>query len=214
VVTILTFNMDRLILIGLISPAEFGLYAVAISFAHILLVLQTAVSAVAFVDLIKLPKAEFALFVHRTFRLLLWMLVILSGVVCLFDKWLLGTVYGAAFVQASPIFRVLLIEASTACIGQVLMQAFLASGAPGIPSFVQLVTLAASAAGMFVLVPFLGAMGAALALAISSSLRLVMLLVALRRIGVGIPNPLPRMSDLTPILAYLQRMKQAEPFVP
>jgi O-antigen/teichoic acid export membrane protein len=205
-VSILIGNIDRLILVGLLSPAMFGIYAVALSFARILLILQ-AISAVVLVELIKLTPAQVELFIHRMFRVLLWTLAILAGTLCMFDQWLLGLVYGSDFTQAAPIFRILLIEAATACIGQMLMQAFLAAGVPAIPSAVQVVTIGATVAGMFLLVPRYDAVGAAAALAIASCLRLGLLLGLLRRIGVGLPNPLPRWSDLEPIIGGLRRLR-------
>jgi O-antigen/teichoic acid export membrane protein len=133
----------------------------------------------------------------------------LAGVFCLFDQWLLGLVYGPDFTQAAPIFRILLIEASTACIGQMLMQAFLAAGVPAIPSVVQVITIGTTVFGMFLLVPQYGAVGAAIALAVASCLRLGLLLGLLRRIGVGLPNPLPRWSDLEPIISRFGRFRRA-----
>jgi O-antigen/teichoic acid export membrane protein len=211
VVPILIGNLDRLILVGLLSPAMFGMYAVAQSFARILLVLQQAVSAVVLVDLIKRAPAEVELFIHRMFRLLLWALAAFCGILYLFDQWLLGLVYGADFVQAAPIFRILLAEASTACIGQMLIQSFLAAGAPAVPSVVQVVTIGTTAAGMFLLVPRYDAVGAAAALAIASSLRLGLLLGLLRKIGVGLPNPLPRWGDLDPVTSRWHRLRHELP---
>jgi enterobacterial common antigen flippase len=206
-VTILIGNIDRLILVGLLSPAMFGIYAVASSFARILLILQ-ALSAVVLVELIELTQAQVELFIHRLFRLLLWTLAILAGTFFLFDEWLLGLVYGSDFIEAAPIFRILLIEAATVCIGHMLMQAFLAGGAPAIPSVVQVITIGTTVAGMFLLVPQYGAIGAAVALAAASCLRLGLLLWLLRRIGVGLPNPLPRWSDLEPILNRIHRLRR------
>jgi enterobacterial common antigen flippase len=208
VVSVVIGNVDRLILVGLLSPAMFGVYAVALSFARILLVLQ-AISAVVLVELIKLTPVQVELFIHRIFRLMLWTLALLAGVFCLFDQWLLGLVYGPDFTQAAPIFRILLIEASTACIGQMLMQAFLAAGVPAIPSVVQVITIGTTVFGMFLLVPQYGAVGAAIALAVASCLRLGLLLGLLRRIGVGLPNPLPRWSDLEPIITRFSRLRRA-----
>jgi antigen flippase len=214
VVPVIINNLDRLILVGLLSPAIFGMYAVAQSFARILLVLQQAVSAVVLADLIKRAPGEAELFIHRVFRLLLWTLAILGGTLCLFDQWLLGLVYGADFAQAAPIFRILLIEASTACIGQMLMQCFLAAGFPAFPSFVQVVTIIATVLGMFLLVPQYGAVGAATALAAASCLRLALLLGCLRRIGVGLPNPLLRRSDLAPVISRFHGLKRQSPSAP
>ncbi len=207
IVSLFNSSLDRLVLIGLVAPAELGMYAVALSFARILLVLQAAVSAVALVDLTTRPRAEVELFVQRMFRLLLWILVLTCGVLYTFDQRLLSLVYGPSFAQATTIFRILLIEASASCIGQVLMQVFLAAAAPGIPSFIQVASLVVTALTMFAVVPTYGAVGAAAAVAIASILKLACLLGCLHRIGVAIPSPLPRLSDFDPILDRYRRMR-------
>lgn len=200
IVAVLNGWLDRIVLVGLVSAYDFGLYVVAISFARILYVLQTVVSTVMLTDLAAKPAAEIELFVHRAFRVMLWGLAAVFGIALLLDTQVLGLVYGERFVAAVPLFRVLLFEAIVACLGYMLTQAFLASGKPGLPSFLQVFTFGLALVGMFALTPHYGAMGAAVALAAASTVRVLLLLCCLRRIGVRLPNPLPRASDFAPLL--------------
>jgi antigen flippase len=199
-VTVLSQNVDRLVLVVLISAADFGLYVVALSFARILLVLQTAISAVMLSDLANRPLTEVALFTQRGFRLLLWVLVPACGAVLLVDAPLLEFVYGPSFAAAVPVFRILLLDAALTCLAQILIQAFLARNAAGVPSMIQVASFAVSAGGVLVLAPILGSTGAAIALAVGSLLRLGLLLAALRRIGIGLPGIILRWADLQPVL--------------
>lgn len=202
-------QMDRVVLVGLIAPAELGLYAVAVAFASVLSVLQTAVSSVMLTDLSGRPHGEIEPFVHRGFRMLLWLLVACCCAVLFVDRALLHLVYGSAFVGAVPVFRVLLLAASLSCLCALLAQAFLASGAPAAPSKAQAAAFACSAAGMFALAPAYGALGAAAALAAGDLVRLALLLVGLRRVGIAPPSPWPRRSDLEPIARRLRARRGA-----
>ncbi len=203
-VTVLTGNIDRLILIPIISPAEFGLYAVAMSFARILMVLQTAVSAVTLADLTGKGADERQMFVHRTFRVMLLLLVIACAAVLLVDRQLLGLAYGAGFTRAVPIFRVLLLEAALTCLGQMLMQVYLAAGRPTLASSAQVASFITTTAGVLFLAPMLGSIGAAIALTIGSAVRLLVLLVRLPAIQVSRPSPFPQRADLALLTARLR----------
>ena len=205
-ITVLTGNIDRLVLIALVSPADFGLYAVAISFARMVLILQTAISAVTLADLTGKGRAEAEQFLHRTFRLLALVLVLACGLVLLVDRQLLLLAYGGGFGRAVPIFRVLLFDAALTCMGQVLMQIYLARGRPGIGSTAQVAAFVTTGVGVYLLaVPF-GAIGAAVALVCGSAVRLGVLLLLLPRIELARPSPLPRWSDLTLIFDRLRPM--------
>ena len=206
VVAVLTGNIDRLVLVRIVSPAEFGLYAVALSFARIVLILQTAISAVTLADLTGKGRAEAEAFLHRTFRMLAMLLVVACGLVLLVDRQLLLLAYGSGFDRAVPIFRVLLIDAALTCMCQVLMQVFLARGRPSLASGAQVASFVATGVGVAVLaVPF-GAIGAAMALVGGGAVRLGVLLFLLPRIELARPSPLPRWSDLTLVLDRLRPM--------
>lgn len=125
------------------------------------------------------------------------------------DRELLQLAYGADFVQAVPVFRVLLLEAALTCLGQVLLQAFLASGRPAVPSMVQIASLAVIVAGLLALAPAFGALEAAVALTLGALVRLGLLLGNLRRIGLGLPSPVPNRDDLVLLLDAWRRRRVA-----
>jgi O-antigen/teichoic acid export membrane protein len=205
VVTVLSQNIDRLVLVVLIPAAEFGLYVVALSFARILMILQTAVSAVLLADLAGRSHEDIAAVTRNCFRLLLWILLAVCAAILAVDGRLLRVVYGADFAGAVPVFRVLLLDAALSCLAQVLIQAFLARNASGVASTVQIVCFAVTAAGVLALAPRMGSIGAAAALAGGSLLRLGLLLASLRQIGIQVPNVLPRRSELAMVLRRANR---------
>ena len=203
-VTVLTGNVDRLVLIKLVSVADFGLYAVAMSFARIVVILQTAISSVTLADLTGQGRAETEVFLHQTFRMLVLLLLLACGLVLLVDRPLLLLAYGNGFGRAVPIFRVLWADAALACIGQVLMQIYLARGRPAVASGAQVAAFVTTGLGVWLLAPPLGAIGAAIALVCGSVVRLGVLLFLLPRIGLARPSPLPRWSDLIVIAARVR----------
>jgi len=207
VVTVLSGTIDRVVLVGLVSASDFGIYAVALSFARILYVVQTAVSSVMLTDLAARPSEDVQPLVHQTFRLLLWGLVGVCALCFMVDRQLLGLVYGPDFVAATSVFRVLLVEGAITCLAQLLIQAYLSAAKPGIPAFWQVVTFGLAALGMLALTPYFGVMGAAASLAFASSVRLIVLLAGLPRIGLALPNPWPRIRDLTAAVQFLSRLR-------
>ena len=209
IASIFAYNVDRLVLVAFVSPAELGLYVAAAAFARILGFLQTAVSVVTLADLAGKPLDVIERSVHLTFRLLAIILVVGCGGAVLVDTALLRVAYGPEFVQAAPIFRVLLIEAALSCLGGVLLQAFLAAGRPAVTSTVQVASLAVTVGGMFALVPGSGAQGAAAALALGALARLLLLLGGLRYIGMRLPRPVPGPGDVALLRDRLQRRRAA-----
>lgn len=194
-------NIDRLVLVAFVPAAVFGIYVVAMSFARLLSVLQNAVAAVMLADLANGDPVKIEQAVHRCFRMLLWALVVLCGLLFLVDARLLALVYGPGFASAAPIFRVLLLDAALTCLTQVLIQGFLSIGMPGLPSTIQVASFCVTTVAILVLTPTMATMGAALALAGGSMVRLALLLGALPRAGLRRPGLMPRLDDVAPMMA-------------
>jgi O-antigen/teichoic acid export membrane protein len=202
--TVFYWHIDRLILIGLLAPADFGLYAVAVSFARLIGVLQTAVSSVTLADMTGQPPAVIESYVHRTIRLLFWLLIAGCVAGCIGGGLLLRLVYGNSFVEAVPIFRIMLFESSGSCLAQLLIEAFLASGRPKYPAAVQIGYCALLAAAMMLLAPPFGGLGAAVAMLIAMAAKIASLAFGLGRIGLGWPRLAPCRSDMQLVLGAIR----------
>jgi enterobacterial common antigen flippase len=194
--TIFYWHIDKIVLIKLISPMEFGLYAVATSFARMIGVLQAAASSVTLADLAHRPAPEIEAYIHRTVRLLFWLLLMACAIGWLIGHMMLRLVYGDSFASAVPIFRVMLVEGSASCIAQVLLEAFLASGTPTYPATVQGIYCVLLFSALLLLAPLWGGLGAATAMLLAAAGKIVMLLSGLRRIGVAWPRLVPNRNDL------------------
>lgn len=203
-INVLGSNIDRIVLVSLISAHEFGLYSVAVSFARMLYVLHSVLSAVMLTELAAKGAAQIEFVVHWVFRILLWGLGLVFAIALIADVHVLSWVYGPKFAEAAPVFRVLLLEAIIGNFAYMLFQAYLAAGQPGFPSLVQTVSFGVAVAGVLLLAPKFGGMGAAAALAIATAFRFTWLFVSLGRIAVRLPSPIPHLRDLEPLLRQVQ----------
>ena len=206
-------NVDRLVLVGLIAPAQFGLYAVATSFARLIYIVQAAVSSVTLADLAHRPVDEVQAYIHRAFRLLFWLL--LAGCVA---GWLLGGVllqliYGEGFAMAVPTYRIMLAESALSCISQVLIEGYLATGRPSYPAIVQGLYSVMLLAAMLLLAPTWGGVGAAVAMLGAVICKLFFLVAGLRQIGLSTPGLLLHRDDLDVVRKLLGRPPSA-PAIP
>ena len=189
-------NVDRLVMVPLVAPAEFGLYAVASSFARVVYVLQAAVSSVTLADLANRPRTYIEAYIHRTFRVLFWLLLSACIFGIILGKPLLGLIYGSGFEAALPIYRVMLLESAISCVSQVLVEAFLACGRPRYPAVVQTFYAVLLLITMLVLTPMWGGLGAALAMLLAVLCKLMALLSGLPRLALAIPSLLPQRGDI------------------
>jgi len=203
-INVLASNIDRVVLVSLVSAHEFGLYSIAISFARILYVFHSVLSSVMLTELAAKGAAEIEFVVHWVFRVLLWGLGLVFAIALLTDVQLLSWVYGPKFAEAAPVFRVLLLEAIIGNFAYMLFQAYLAAGRPGLPSLVQTASFGVAVVGVLLLAPKFGGMGAAMALTIASTFRFAWLFFSLGRIGVRLPSPIPRLQDLEPLRRLVQ----------
>jgi O-antigen/teichoic acid export membrane protein len=95
---------------------------------------------------------------------------------------LLDFAFGAEFIAANPIFRLLALEAAFGVLSQITVQLFLASNRPGFISVVQAVMLTLSLCALMLVTPMYGALGAAAVLAAVGLLRFLTLLFAATRV--------------------------------
>ena len=203
-VNVFAWQIDRLVLIGLIAPAEFGLYAVAVSLARLMSVMQTAISSVTLADLSHKQAHEIEMYIHRAVRIIFWLLLAACVAGWMAGGMLMRLVYGDGFAAAVPIFHVALLESASGCISQILVEAFLASGRPAYPARVQVAYCVLLFGAMLLLAPLWGGLGAALAMFGAMVGKIVLLLVGLRRIDLGLPGLVPRRADIDLIRKLLR----------
>ena len=198
----LTAYLDRLVLVFALPPRELGLYAVAFSFSRLANVVQNALGVVMLPAMaVAGPRKPRPCTIAPSG----WFCLPCSAVLgrrVLWGRQAVILLYGQGFADAEPLLLVLVVEAALACLCQVVVQLFLALERPGYSSWAQGAGFALMGIGLVVLVPQLGALGAALAVAAGSGLRLVILLSGVR---LALRLPLPDLLDLGGDLRALAR---------
>lgn len=186
----LSYHLDRLFLVALIPPRELGLYAVAFALSRLMEVVKTTVASAGMAAMAGRAEAETKALHDRVFRFVLLAVVCITAGGFALGGPAIVLVYGPEFAPANVFFRVLVVEAALSCLGQVVAQLFFSLGRPGQASVAQAVGFAVSLAAMLVLVPAIGALGAAIGLALGASLRLCVLLAGVRFVlRMDLPHP-------------------------
>ncbi|MBB6735117.1 oligosaccharide flippase family protein [Cohnella sp. CBP 2801] len=171
---------DKLIILTLLAPREFGLYTVVYTLSRVFNVVQTAVTGVVFPKVTGMSQEKIVETVCRAFRLsfVLMCASLVPGI--LIGRYLLGLLYGKAFLEAGTAFDLLAVECIIGGGSWILASSFNAMGRPGLVAVRQAIALALTVGLMFVLAPSYGLNGIALALLFGSVSRLVITVAAMK----------------------------------
>ncbi len=118
----------------------------------------------------------------------------------LFSSWALGLFYGNEFLDAIPVFRILLFALMLDSLTWVLSQAPMAVNRPGIVTVLEGIRVGLSLLLALVLVPLYGLEGAGLAVLISSAVQFSLVLVSFPLImKVRTPRLWPTRGELAAV---------------
>lgn len=174
---ILLTRIDQVLLVPLSSTYELGLYAISVSVAEVVLVFNAAVRDVMFSSESESPSGERLAQATRISTLGTLMLAIAVGLASLQGVPLL---FGEDFRAAVPVVLVLLVAIWVGNPGSVAGAGLSARGRPGLRSWSLFVALVANIVAMLFLVPYLGALGAALATLVGNAVAGYMNIIWLR----------------------------------
>jgi O-antigen/teichoic acid export membrane protein len=204
-------NIDRILVVGLVAPAALGLFVVGSSLAQMLNVFQVAVSSVAFPKASGRSLQEVMSLTERATKGSLAMTVLAAIGLTLLGPWVMSLLYGQEFLDAVPVFRLLLVAVVLNGTDQVLCLALMAVGRPGTVTLVQSSGLALSVPLLLVLVPLYGIEGAGLAMLISAAIRFVLVFVSFPLVLKTRPPRLwPTSTDLALIIATFRNFRNRE----
>ncbi|HMV47301.1 MAG TPA: polysaccharide biosynthesis C-terminal domain-containing protein [Blastocatellia bacterium] len=173
----LSLQIDQALVVGFLSPSAMGTYVVALSLSRMLQLFQQSLVMVLFPKAAGRPAEEVIALTGRAARICTISALAAGAAVMLCGQWVLRLLYGAEFVAAANLLRLLVLEAIFTGTTMVLAQAFMALGKPGTVTVLQGVGLALSVPLMLALIPRYGLLGAGLALAISAAVRLVLMML-------------------------------------
>lgn len=171
-------QVDQALVVGLLSPASMGLYAVALSLSRMLDVFQSAIITVLFPKTAARPIEEVIALTGRAARIGMACSLFAAISAMLVVPMLLHLLYGSEFIGALPVFRILAIEVVIGGTTWVLAQAFMALGRPGSITIMQGIGLGLTVPLMLVMIPAYGLIGAGLALLCSTITRFIFMLAS------------------------------------
>jgi O-antigen/teichoic acid export membrane protein len=175
---LLNVRFDQVLMTRLVDASELGLYAIAVTVAGFLVYsLAVALSSAV------MPR--FAMgdihLVARVLRTTLFGVLVISAGVALVAPLLVPFVFGPDFRAAVPMVWVLLL-AGFPLVGAVVASAAMVSlGHPGYSAWSELLALAVTVPGLFLLAPSMGGTGAALVSLGAYGASFGMLLIIIRR---------------------------------
>ncbi|MBB6635817.1 lipopolysaccharide biosynthesis protein [Cohnella thailandensis] len=171
---------DKLIVLALLSPRAFGLYTVVYTLSRVFNIVQTAISSVVFPKVTGQERELILSKVCRAFRLsfALMLVALVPGLIV--GRWLLGLLYGPAFLESSAAFALLSLECIIGGGSWILATSFNAMGRPGLVAVRQAIALAITIGMLFALAPAFGLNGIALAMLIGACARLAITIAAMK----------------------------------
>jgi O-antigen/teichoic acid export membrane protein len=172
---------DQLLIVRFLSPAAMGTYVVAANLARMLGVFQTSSATVLFPRIAAREGPEVVRLTGRTLRIATMCAVIGAVVGALIGSGLLRIVYGVEYAEGGTgVFRILLAEVVLGGATQVLAQAFMALGRPGVVTAIECAGMGIGISLMPLLIPRLGIAGAGVALLTSTSIRFTLTLLCFK----------------------------------
>jgi len=178
----LAFQVDQVLVVGLLSPASMGLYVVALSLSRMINVLESAIGTVMFPKVAARPVEEVIDLIGRAVRVSTALTLVAAIAISILGPMVLNLLYGSKYMGAVPVFRILVIEVVLSGATSTLAQAFMALGRPGMVTILQGIGLGLTLPLMLLLIPTYNLVGAGLALLISTTLRLIFVLVSYKLI--------------------------------
>ncbi|WP_145146422.1 lipopolysaccharide biosynthesis protein [Paenibacillus xylanexedens] len=173
-------QFDKIIILALLTPRDFGLYSVVFALSRIYNAVQTAISNVVFPKVTGSPQEQIIRTVGRAFRISLMVMMIIVIPAMFVGNYLMGLLFGSEFLEASVAFYILAVECIIGGGSWILASAFNALGRPGLVMIRQLIALSVTVALFFVFTPLWGLNGIAIALLIGSIVRMVVTVAAMK----------------------------------
>lgn len=174
----LSLQLGSILVIGVLTATDMGLYNVAFSISRMLGVLQSSVVTVLLPQVAARPLSEITALTGRAARVSGALLLLIAVTVIMTCPMLLHLLYGSEFIKAVPVLRLLLLESVISCTLWVLIQAFLAAGKPGVVTGIQGIGLGVSVPLLLWFVPRWGLTGAGVAMLVSTIIRFILVLAS------------------------------------
>lgn len=203
-------QFDKIIIITLLTPRDFGLYSVVFALSRMFDVVQNAITNVIFPKVAGKKKDQVLLLVGRAFRISMVLMTIIIIPSMFIGRFFIGLLFGEEFLQASNVFYLLSFECIVGGGSWILASAFNALGRPGVILLRQACALVVTVTLFFVLTPKFGLTGIGIALLTGSVVRILMSLIS---ISILFKLPVRSMLyDKEDISFLKQKIREKNPF--
>ena len=207
----LALQVDQVLVVSFLTPADLGLYVVVLSLSRMLNVFQLSVVMVLFPKAAGRSQEDAVALTGRAARMSLLLTGACAVSVAVIGPLLLRLFYGPAYARSALSLRILLAEVTISGCLYVLAQAFMALGRPGTVTLLQAMGLALSVPLMVLLIPRWGIAGAAFSLLVSTCARFTFIYVSFPLIlKIAAPSLLPQREDVEMLRRALKRFGRSE----
>jgi len=215
VLGVIYFRLDTFLLSFLSSDAEVGRYGVAYRVVEVLIVVPLYLMSTLFPEIARQRphSARLNEIVQGAFSsaaLAAVPLVIVFGV---FAEEVVGVAGGPAYISAAPVLRYLALAVALLFLNTVFFQALVALNRQGNLFVILLAVLVANIVLNLLLIPALGAVGAAISLVVSEAAALVSCLRLFREVGAvpGLRRPLRLLLAVAVTTAVVVALRELLP---
>lgn len=190
VLALASSQLDKIIIVSLLTPTGMGLYAVAFSLAKMLVVFEAAVSSVLLPKMVGQPLGEIRLLLGRAARISTLVTFTAGLGLMFFGPLLIRLFYGEAFSGAIVVFWLLTADSVLSSLANLLGKVFYAIGKPEMMIFRHGLSLAVAIPGMLLLGSRYGISGVAAAVLLKSVVTVSLTLLAFPAV---LKTPPPRL---------------------
>ncbi len=203
--TLITWRLDQMVLVMLVSATQLGYYVVAVALAEISMMAVNALRAIIFSEAAHRGGSEL---VAQSARIILMMTTLVAIGGSLVAGPFIYILFGSDFGPSVDLARVLLLASIPFCVDQILTAGVYAEGRPGLRSISQLIGAAVAIGLLVLLAPTMGAMGAAVASLAAYSLTCAITVLQYRHLtGTSARQMLvPQRSDVEWVQARVARV--------
>lgn len=175
-------QFDKIIILALLTPRDFGLYSVVYALSRMFNVFQTAITNVIFPKAAGLEQDKVFSLVGRSFRISMIFMMIIVVPSMIIGRFFIGLLFGKEFLEASGAFYLLSLECVVGGGAGILASSFNALGRPGVILVGQSSAVAITITLFFLLTPHYGLYGIGFALLTGSVVRIMVSLISLKKI--------------------------------
>ncbi len=212
VVTVIGQRLDQALIALMLPAADLGLYAVALSAGGLVGIVTAAIDQLAFPKVAAADPTVRAEVLGRYVRLSVALAFATVIVLIPLVPWLLGLLFGPAFVPSAPAARIIAAGMVFHAFRITLYAGLRAYDRALLIGWIEAAVLAAFAAALAALLPRYGIIGGAAALCGSNVLACILLVATVKRaLGIGLGTLFTPTAREAELMAELLRRRRSSP---